>query len=371
MAKYIINGGGMVGASAALALAQQGHTVNLIDAQPLPTNCEDWDLRISSVNDNHWRWLLELGVGAHLNPQKWRPYEQLSVTTIGGDELSFSATDVQQSQLGVMVENNSLQKALWACLDALPQVQCFASATIQRIDFQQQHVTVNEQTLDYDYLIGADGANSRVAREAGIGYRGWDYDQRCLLATVKLTQPVSSATWEVFRGCGPYALLPLTEHFACLIDYRSRQEIREISSDKGRLKQALAAQFSERIGEFELCRFASFPLQRKTALSYHAGNSVLLMGDAAHSIHPLAGQGVNLGFADVRAWLKAADASDYQQMRRRQNGLMMRAMDAIHMGFRQPNPLVQLGLKAAFTVLKSDTLKRRIIRQAMQWESSE
>lgn len=357
----------MVGAAAALALARAGQQVTLIDSHSLAEPESAWDLRISSVNDNHWQWLLSLGIGGYLN-SKVRAYSGLSVTTLSGDTLKFSAAEAGTEQLGVMVENNNLQAALWQCLREHEAVTLKVPAQITQFDLRARQLTFADGSqLDYDILIGADGAHSAVARAAGIGYRGWDYGQRCLLANVELQQPIAAQTWEVFRAQGPYALLPLTQTSACLIDYRSNTEISQISRDPETLQAALNDTFGAIIGEFELQRFASFPLQRKHALNYHKDHSVILMGDAAHSIHPLAGQGVNLGFADVRTWLDSGqDAECYQQQRRQQNARMMRAMDAIHVGFTAENRLLQLGLGAGLKLLNLPKLKQQVIRQALQ-----
>lgn len=369
MQKFVINGGGMVGAAAALALAQRGHHVTLIDSQPLPTESDDWDLRISSVNDNHWQWLLSLGIADHLDPSvsKYRPYTGLSVATQTGQQLSFEASDIDRQQLGVMIENNTLQRALWRCLSEYDNVDCLAPATIEQLDIERQQLKVNGEQREYHVLIGADGGQSFVARQANIGYRGWDYSQRCLLATVRLRTDVAASTWQVFRPEGPYALLPLTRQQACLIDYRGRHEVSQLCNNRQQLEAELRSQFGSHIGDFELLRYASFPLQRKQALRYHRYNSIVLMGDAAHTIHPLAGQGVNLGFADVRRYVADPQQLDsYEQQGRRDNTRMMRAMDLINWGLGGHRPLLNLGLTAGFKMLQTPMCKRQLIKQAMQ-----
>lgn len=357
----------MVGAAAALALARAGQQVTLIDSNSLVEPEPDWDLRISSVNDNHWQWLLSLGIGDSINWQKVNPYEGLSVTTVRGSSLTFSAQDAGRQQLGVMVENNNLQAALWQCLSGYANVSLRAPAAIECFDLQQQRLRLNDDSwLSYDVLIGADGSGSAVARAAGIGYRGWDYGQRCLLANVELQQPIEAQTWEIFRPQGPFALLPLSSYQACLIDYRSHAEISAISQHKEQLVTALEQTFHPYVGDFEVHRYASFPLQRKHALNYYRDNT-LLMGDAAHSIHPLAGQGVNLGFADVRTYLAVdGDNCRYQRQRQRQNQTMMRAMDAIHVGFTARSRLLQSGLGVALKLVNQAALKKQILRQALQ-----
>lgn len=365
---YVINGGGMVGAAAALALAQQQRSVLMVDAQGLSDEQSHWDLRISSINDNHWQWLLDLGVERTINWRKVRPYQGLSVTTLLGTELSFSAQEVDRSQLGVMVENNNLQRALWRCLEASDNVTIISNQRIEQLELSARTVCIAGVDYSYHYLIGADGAASYVAKQAGIGYRGWDYGQRCILAVAQIETPVADATWEVFRPQGPFALLPLTENRVCLIDYRSSQEVTRLSADKGQLHRALAQQFEPYVGALTIEQSGSFPLQRKRALTYCAqSGSVLLMGDAAHSIHPLAGQGVNLGFADIRQWLDSdGNLAAYEQQRMRANQQMMRAMDMINVGFRTPNPMVQGVIAAGMKIIEVTPLKQQMLKQALQ-----
>lgn len=368
MKQYVINGGGMVGAAAALALAEQGHAITVVDVQLPESDEASWDLRISSVNQHHWSWLLSLGIGQTINQGKVKPYTQLSVATQWGDSMRFSAADAQLPQLGVMVENNALQQALWDVLSHHPRVTLKVPARITQFELSQRTVTLDSgERCSYDILIGADGANSAVARAMGCSYRGWDYGQRCLLANVGLSQPLAAETWEVFRPEGPFALLPLTDNQACLIDYRSSTEIRQISADDKILTAALQKTFGEYIGDFELLRHASFPLQRKHALRYTDNRGVVLMGDAAHTIHPLAGQGVNLGFADIRSWLDLnGDMTAYEHARKTQNQRMMRAMDVINWGFRSQSQWLKFGLKGVFKGLDRLGLKQQIIARAMQ-----
>ena len=158
----------------------------------------------------------------------------------------------------------------------------------------------NDEHIPFDLLLGCDGANSVIAKLSNIAYRGWDYDQRCLLANVELEQPIEPETWEVFRPQGPYALLPLSDTKACLIDYDERASIRALQHDESALQKHLCSVFEPRVGKFRVIKAASFPLQRKHALYYTSNGCIALLGDSAHSIHPMAGQGVNLGFADIQ-----------------------------------------------------------------------
>lgn len=373
--QVMVVGGGMVGAAAALALADDGHSVTVVEAGPGAGDAvaEAWDLRISSVHQANVDWLQQLGVWPRIAPAKWFPYQQLSVRSSNGVQVDFAASEVAAPALGAMVENLSLQQALWQQLAQHPQATVLAQQRIEQLDGRHQRVRTGGQWHDYDLLIGADGANSQVAQLAGIGMRGWDYDMTCLLAIAHTEQPVPAATWEVFRPCGPYALLPLGNQQVCLIDYRSQQQWQSLTAE-AQVRAELDAVFTRHIGAFTLSQHGRFPIRRQRALSYQAFGSVVLLGDAAHSIHPLAGQGVNLGFADVQelqqqlrehATLPAA-LTQYQRRRVAANQRMMRAMDAIHLGFSSQHLLPQLLVDTGLQLLKrAPWLKRQVIQQAM------
>lgn len=373
----LINGGGMVGAAAALALAKEGADVTLFEPKPPVTHDEghqpDWDLRISSVNNRHWEWLLSLGVGEVIRSQRVFDYDQLTVTAMGGLQLSFHANEIARTRLGVMVENNALQQALWAQLRTYNNVRLRTQETLTELDLSARTaVTTQGDTMNFDLLLGCDGAQSPIAQLAGVGYRGWDYDQRCLLAIVRVNEPLPAETWEVFRSQGPYALLPLTDGKACLIDYDLRDSVNRLERNQAELQAQLEQTFSPHIGEFELLKSASFPLQRKHANRYVTANSVVLLGDSAHSIHPMAGQGVNLGFEDVRYLIDALKAHPrqtaltyYEKTRQRENAKMMRMMDCLQIGWRNTHPLMRLTTKLSLTVASVSVIKRWLLRQAM------
>lgn len=373
--QIVVVGGGMVGAAAALALAQDGHQLTVVEASAVITTSTDeqWDLRISSVHQGNIEWLHGIGVWQCIVQSKWFPYQQLSVRSCNGVQVDFRASEVAAPALGAMVENISLQQALWQLLQQHPRVTLLPQQRIEQLDSAGRRACIAGQWYDYDLLIGADGANSHIAQLAGIGVRGWDYDMTCLLAIADTEQPVSATTWEIFRPCGPYALLPLAKQQVCLIDYRSQQQWQTINDDS-QVNAELHAVFAQHIGAFTVKQHGRFPIRRQRALSYRRFDSVVLIGDAAHSIHPLAGQGVNLGFADVQVLQQqlrhqssvASALASYERQRVAANQRMMRAMDAIHLGFSNQHRLPQLVVDGGLKLLKHmPWLQRELIRQAM------
>lgn len=368
--KVVVIGGGMVGAAAAVAFAQLGHQVTVVEAGARIVSEGEWDLRISSIHQQNVEWLQQQGTWPLIRAERRYPYTGLSVQSQDGQRVDFSHEDVAAPALGAMVENKALQAALWQQLEALG-VELYERTRVEQYQFDARRVTLsNGVELSYDLLIGADGGNSQVARAAGIGYRGWDYDMRCLLAIAEVEVDVPPATWEVFRPQGPYALLPLGGQRVCLIDYRAESTWQELlAQPTDTLYDMLQTLFEPQIGAHRVLSHGSFPLRRQRALHYHRNQSVVLIGDAAHSIHPLAGQGVNLGFADVQelveqiARLSLAEALvAYERRRVGANQQMMRAMDMIHVGFCSkhflPRGAIALGLTG---VQRIAPLKRALL----------
>src|SRR5690554_6329347 len=205
-------------------------------------------------------------------------------------------------------------------------------------------------------VFGCDGANSRVRHASGIGVAGRDYGQRCLLSIVETEEQVPMRTWELFQQNEIHALLPLANKFACCILYGSTEQVTAWQTSEESMRRVLDERFNTHLGAFSLKKYASFRLTRQSALRYVQYPTVLL-GDAAHTIHPMAGQGVNLGFRDVKALLKAlqpyalmqtaeltASLHKFQRQRRVDNEVMAHAMDAIAWGFhseRTPVPMVR------------------------------
>lgn len=382
----VVVGAGLVGAAAALQLAIEGHQVTVLERTAPAPSAAHWDLRISSVHQRNVEWLQKLGVWTPAVAAKAFPFIGLSVQGQDGQRVEFAAPAA--SSMGYMVENQALQYALWEALAAQPRVTLRTDFQLQQLELEASTIySFSGEALAFDLLLGADGAQSKLASLAGIGRRGWDYGQRCMLANVTTVAPILQATWEIFRrgGLGPMALLPLGTQQACLIDYRPSAQWQNISAQGAEaVARELKQTFAPHIGAFELLElapavpaYASFPIQRQHALTYTraaaAGTGLALIGDAAHSIHPLAGQGVNLGFADVQCLVAqvsqsalASALTQYERERLAANQQMMRAMDAIHFGFGSHHWLPRVGVAGLLGLLsKMPGIQRQVVRMAM------
>lgn len=361
----VVIGGGMVGAASALSLAQLGLTVAIVEKnRPLESLPEQpFDLRVSAISLASENLLAQLGAWQQIKAgRRICPYQRLGVWEQEFSYTEFDAKDIGQNHLGHIVENRLLQLSLWQEIEKHSNISMYCPNTLQRIDHQERFVelTLNNEKITSKLLIAADGANSKVRQLVGIGITGWDYQQSAMLINVETKSPQDNITWQQFFETGPVAMLPLTGEselggYASLVWYHHRDEIKRLASlSHALLQQEIAVKFPKRLGEVKVIDKGSFPLTRRHANQYHK-NRVLLLGDAAHSINPMAGQGVNLGFKDVsglknvisnaiangECWHEQQVLMRYEQLRRKDNLLMMSGMDALYGTFSHPSPFIK------------------------------
>ena len=379
--EVIIIGGGMVGALTALLLAKQGDLVHLVEKTPSITPLENapFDLRVSAFSAQSKK-LLELADVWHLIPEsRLCAYQGLQTWEKGSQKLTFSSKDIGIDALGYIIENNWVQAVLWQALKGLHNVTFHENTSIRSIDENTKMVAItldNNEQLSGDLLIACDGANSSVRQLLNIGITAWDYRQQCMLINIKTDSNQQDVTWQEFRETGPCAFLPLAENNASLVWYHSPQKIAQLKGlSNQHLKEIIITQFPPLDFDFEVCDKASFPLTRRHAQSYYKGSCVLL-GDAAHTINPLAGQGVNLGFKDVQCLVDLLQNSSdlalptllerYQWQRKPANLLMQTAMDVFYKSSKSQISSVRLlrrGLLGA--AQNSGVLKNKVMKYAM------
>ncbi|TKB46018.1 FAD-dependent oxidoreductase [Thalassotalea mangrovi] len=364
----LIVGGGMVGATAALALADLGLKIAVVDAhRPNPELLEHpqsfdpeqpYNLRISAISLGSEQLLQRLQIWQQVLDWRACPYRRLGVWELGLSYAEFNCRQIDQTHLGYMVENHLLQASAWIQMQARKNISMIAPARLKAIETFSDRVLVTLDTgqIQCELLIGADGGNSKVRELAQIGVTGWDYQQSAMLVNVITEQGQQDITWQHFINGAPAAFLPLQGNHASLVWYDKPGVINElVKLPNEQLQQRIIKHFPKRLGGIEVLDKASFPLARRHANQYVKGR-VLLIGDAAHSINPLAGQGVNLGFKDVKAlqetfamaigsgkhYASPEVLTQYEKQRRNDNLLMMTTMDLIYRGFKQPTGPVKL-----------------------------
>ena len=374
-------GAGMVGASLALAAAQSGWRVAVIEpaAPAEPAANSEPDLRVSALSTGSEQWLRELGVWHTMTAYPMAPFSALSVWEApagplrrlpGGPGIarrastSFEAARLGRSHLGHIVENVITRYALWQHLQDHDYIQCLCPATLAQLD---QHPEAALLTLDSGdtvtcgLVVGADGANSVTRKLAGIGTSRSQYRQQAMVINVRHKPPQGSMTWQMFTPDGPRAYLPLPDiggnSWASLVWYDHPEKLDELMGlEEPALIRSVRDAFPVELPELLAAPARGrFPIAREHAYRY-ASARVVLIGDAAHSINPLAGQGVNLGFQDAACLAQllreAADNGSepgqkallerYETLRRPRNRLMMDVMDLFYTLFSNRQPPLHL-----------------------------
>ena len=363
-ADLIIVGAGMVGSSLALALQDQGLEILLVDGSPLSVKPFDpqaaFEPRVSALSVASQRILERLGVWEGIAARRVCPYGEMQVWDGSGTgQIHFSAASVHAESLGHIVENRVVQDALLERLHD-SSIGLLPSARLEQLRRSGEGwlLSLNDgRELRAPLVIAADGANSAVRRLAGCATREWDYLHHAIVTSVRCAKPHQATAWQRFTDDGPLAFLPLAgpagEHWCSIVwSVTPTEAERLMALDDAGFRRALGFAFEHRLGEVlqadpRLC----IPLRQRHAKRY-VEDGLALIGDAAHSIHPLAGQGVNLGFLDVavlaevllHAMQRGERLSDvkvlsrYERRRMPHNLAMMAAMEGFERLF-QADPL--------------------------------
>lgn len=378
----IVIGGGMVGAATALGLAKQGKKVLILERnEPIPFAPEQpMDLRVSALSHASVNILKSLGVWDEIVGMRLCPYRRLETWEYLQCRLGFDADSLGLPELGFIVENRVVQLALWSACKGQENLTLLSAVNITGFDsILNGHKVLLEsgETFFAPLLVGADGAHSRVRDHAHIGVTAWDYRHHCMLVNVETALPQQDVTWQYFTKAGPRAFLPLKGHQASLVWYDTPSRIKQLCAlSKEALRVEILENFPKELGDIQVLQAGAFPLTRRHAHSYF-NNRVVLIGDAAHTINPLAGQGVNLGFKDVCALLKTVEEAGmawkepralegYEKSRKYDNHLMQAGMDIFYAGFSNeilPLKIMRnIGLKLA---QNSGEIKKQVLKYAM------
>ncbi|ENM5784833.1 2-octaprenyl-3-methyl-6-methoxy-1,4-benzoquinol hydroxylase [Vibrio metoecus] len=376
----LVIGGGMVGAAAALGFARQGRKVAVIDSDVPPAfePKQPMDLRVSAISQTSVELLEELGAWSSIVAMRACPYRHLETWEHPECRTRFSCESLDLPQLGYMVENRVIQLALWQQFLHYPQLTLMCPEQLAQLDVTEKGCNVTLQSgtvLECDWVIGADGANSQVRQLAHIGITAWDYRQHCMLINVQTEQIQQETTWQQFFPTGPRSYLPLGGNQASLVWYDTPQRIRKlVGLSHEQLRGEILQHFPAELGDIKVLQQGSFPLTRRHAQQYVKKRCVLV-GDAAHTINPLAGQGVNLGFKDVAVLL--AETQDhavlsqtlferYERRRRPDNLLMQTGMDLFYKTFSNSMTPVKFLRNAALALAeRSGLLKTQVLRYAL------
>jgi len=342
-------GGGVVGAACALVLAREGLQVALVEGrEPAHWSREHPDLRVYAFAPDNAALLEDAGAWSTVHEARAHPYRRMRVwDAAGGDELRFDADALGRTQLGWIIENALLVDRLWAALPAAGvDIRC--PARVEAMEQDADGVTLrldDGARLDARLAVAADGADSTLRRLAGLEISGRDYAQRGVVAFVRTERAHEDTAWQRFLPTGPLAFLPFEEGLSSIVwTLPDNEAARVLAIDDGEFNRELTLAMGGQLGEVTLAsQRAAFPLKRQLAKDYVAGR-VIVAGDAAHVVHPLAGQGVNLGLRDVvalRDGIRAANAKRadwdaphrlerWARQRRSENATAAHAFDGIN-----------------------------------------
>jgi 2-octaprenylphenol hydroxylase len=383
----VIIGGGMVGAALACACAGKGLSIALVEAREPNRHWPpgEIDLRVSALSRASQRILQRLGAWDRIRELGASPYREMRVWDAAGmGNIHFDAAEIGEPDLGHIVENRVTQLALWERLEAAQDVNLLCPVGIRDLSLASSAAVLeleDGRRVSARLLVGADGRDSRVRDRAGIATRGSIYDQEAIVANAEVAQWHQETAWQRFLPTGPLAFLPLLDGRCSIVwSVTGTRALELLEMEEGAFRRALGDAFEHRLGAIgEIGPRAAFPLRLQHA-EHYVKPRLALIGDAAHAVHPLAGQGVNLGFLDaaqLAAELEEAISRGrdiggmwalrrYERARRGDNLLMLAAMDGFKRLFSNRNPalaaLRTLGLTAADRVVPA---KDAFMRQAL------
>ena len=379
----------MVGAALACSLGGSSLRVAVIENAPPEPFAPDQphDLRVSALSIASKLILETVGAWQGIENRRVCPFRRMRVWETAGD-TEFNSDDINYPQLGYIAENRVIQLALLERLADFDNISLISPASIKKIQYALGNPTEikldDGRVLSTKLLVAADGGQSRVRQAVGLGVTSWDYKQHALVIYIETEYGQQDITWQRFVPTGPQAFLPLTGHYGSIVWYHSPDEITRLKAlSHEELKRELLAAFPDALGEVKaVLATASFPLKRQHAQAY-VKPGVVLVGDAAHMINPLAGQGVNIGLLDAAALGEVlVDAvkqghnpgdltvlKQYENIRRNENLKMMTVMDVFYQVFSNEvlpvKVLRNLGLGLAERILPA---KNKVMRMAMGLE---
>ena len=391
----LIVGGGMIGSALALGLSRQGWQVGLIEGAPAASlmapaepasSVDDFEPRVSAISLASQRLLEELGAWPKVQASRHCGYREMTVWDGDGTgRIHFDAAELHARSLGTIVENRNIVRALFESLSD-SSVQLLDGVRVKAWSRERGVELEDGRRLAARLVVGADGALSRLRQWSGLATREWDYDQQAIVCTVRTSQNHRYTAWQRFSPTGPLAFLPLLneagdEHFCSIVWSQDTLEARRLMAlETESFRKELEAAIERELGEvLAVSRRFAFPLRQRHAKDYIA-DGLALVGDAAHTIHPLAGQGANLGYGDVRALLDelerarelglapddASVLARYQRRRKGENLAMMAAMEGFKQLFaRDELPVRWLRNTGMRWLNQLAPLKNRIAAEAM------
>ncbi|MDV6253974.1 FAD-dependent 2-octaprenylphenol hydroxylase [Vibrio sp. EA2] len=382
-----IIGGGMVGLALAAAFKDSDLRVAVIEGSVPDDKLNELpDVRVSALSRSSETILRKLGAWQGIEQRRASPYYGMEVWEQDSfGKIEFDAQSMAQPDLGHIVENRVIQLALLEQVQKQDNVTLFmpARCATLAVGEQESWLTLdNGQAMTAKLVVGADGANSWLRKQMDIPLTHWDYGHSALVANVQTAEPHNHIARQIFTPHGPLALLPMSQPNMCSIVWSTEPDRAEqlLAMDEHDFNKALTSEFDARLG---LCKVigarAAFPLKMRYARDFVV-ERVALVGDAAHTIHPLAGQGVNLGLLDAASlaqevlalWKQGQDIGSkrnlrsYERWRKAEAAKMIAAMQGFRDLFSGDNPAkklvrgIGLSLAGQLPGAKDEIMKRAL-----------
>jgi len=384
----IIVGGGVAGASLALLLGQAGMRICLLD-KGSPSKVHPTDLfkgKTASLNLASIDLFKKMGIWEKVD-QHSKEFTNIEVwDSEGSAAITFNAQDISESKLGKVAHNNNILSSIFELLNKLPTIDLLENESVLSINNDVELIEIKTDSglsLTANLVVGSDGSMSSIRSLSSIPIRTWSYDQIAIVSILDSEIPINKTAYQIFTSTGPIALLPVTvggENLASLIWSADKLYAEKLLTlEDSEFLEELRLKTEGKLGKFKIREaISSFPLHQLHAKEYFAERTVLV-GDSAHTIHPLAGQGLNLGLSDVtdlseRILLLRREGRDiadqkmlkaYSNSREKVNLRMTALMEAFKKGFGSKNPWVKLGRNIAFSFTnETKFLKKKFIKEA-------
>lgn len=384
----VIIGGGLVGASVAAALKSSGLKLALVEGQSLPTlseaiNPDVWDSRIYAVTPGNAEFLQQCGAWQKLDMSRVQQVEEMRVFGDTGAELDFSAYQVGAAELTFILESGLMQRALWDQLQQQENLTLLNPARCEELTWHPEaaHLKLQDgREIKTKLIVGADGRDSWVRHQAGMPETPTPYHQHGVVANFSISKPHHGTAYQWFKPESILALLPLPGKRVSIVWSVSPERSAELLAlTHDELCEQVSNASQCQLGELQVITPPAAFALRVLNLAHITKPRLALVGDAAHNVHPLAGQGVNLGFRDARQLAEVllqrtgqCDCGDikllreYEKARREDILSMQLTTDALKHLFINDNPLLRklrnLGLNATNHITP---LKKMLVRHAL------
>ena len=379
----VIIGGGLVGASLAAALKSSGLSLALLERASAPAGIAGWDNRIYAISPGNAEFLAGCGAWQHLDMQRVQTVSAMRVFGDEGAELEFSAYQIGAPELNFILENRQLQQALWQELAQQENLTLIQSTSCSNLTWQENSAEIkleDGREIHAKLIVGADGRDSWVRQQAGISAAPSDYEQQGVVANFTVDKPHRGTAFQWFQPDGILALLPLPQQMVSMVwSVSPEKSATLLALPPADLCAQVAEASRHMLGSLALVTPpAAFPL-RILKLPHIIAPRLALIGDAAHNVHPLAGQGVNLGFRDARELARILldrgaqqDCGNMQLLRRYERARredivsMQFTTDALKRLFNNRNPILRRARNFGLAITNQLTpLKKLLARHAL------